>query len=88
MKSDAIPAGVPHLSHSPQNIAPQHHSPPCHSRSPPRHSREFREPPFQVTKHEPHHPVTTGLVPVVHGILRHRMDCPDKPGNDAGWDGP
>jgi len=38
--------------------------------------------------------VTTGLVPVVHGILRHRMDCRDGPGNDGAhapccrsWDG-
>src|SRR5690606_15598627 len=33
----------------------------------------------------PLHPVTTGLVPVVHGILRHCVDCRDRPGNDGGW---
>ena len=31
--------------------------------------------------------VTTGLVPVVHGISEYRMDCRDKPGNDDGGDG-
>jgi len=35
-------------------------------------------------KHDPHHPVTTGLVPVVQAISRHPMDCRDKPGNDGG----
>ncbi|KKB78247.1 hypothetical protein VW35_11365 [Devosia soli] len=25
---------------------------------------------------------TTGLVPVVHGMWKHPMDCRDKPGND------
>jgi len=35
------------------------------------------EPPFQATGHRPQspHPVTTGLVPVVHGILRHSTAC-------------
>ena len=26
--------------------------------------------------------VTTGLVPVVHGMRKRPMDCRDKPGND------
>jgi hypothetical protein len=28
--------------------------------------------------------VTTGLVPVVHGMRKRPMDCRDKPGNDDG----
>ena len=31
--------------------------------------------------------VTTGLVPVVHGIWKRPMDCRDKPGNDDRWAG-
>ncbi|MET3926290.1 hypothetical protein [Devosia sp. 2618] len=27
--------------------------------------------------------VTTGLVPVVHGMPGYRVDCRDKPGNDG-----
>jgi|GEM_PF-4040733 hypothetical protein len=51
------------------------------------HSVEYRaanRPELGVTGHiaQSIHPVTTRLVRVVHGIWKHRLDCPDKPGND------
>jgi len=58
-------------------------STPAPARTTPLSFPRKQKPPFQATGHKPHHPVTTGLVPVVHAILRHPMDCRDKPGNDG-----
>jgi len=49
-----------------------------------RRNRAANRPELGMTGHiaQSIHPVTTRLVRVVHAIWKHRLDCPDKPGND------